>query len=118
MPNCERESNSWFCQARKNFVKARKILKLRAWRARAVRGLMSSPAFVTVLQCPGVIMFVGVPQCPTVTYVEHCVPVLYSGLCLTLCPSALQWFMFNTCLSALQWFMFNTVSQCPTVIYV
>ena len=43
MRNCERESNLWFRQARKNFVRARKILKLRARRARAARGLMSSP---------------------------------------------------------------------------
>ena len=38
MRNCERENN----RARKNFVRARKILKLRAQRARAARGLMSS----------------------------------------------------------------------------
>ena len=41
--NCERDSNSWFCRARKNFVRARKILKLHARRARADRGLVSSP---------------------------------------------------------------------------
>ena len=46
MRNCERESN-W---ARKNFARARKILKLRAWWARAARGLISSPAQCCSLQ--------------------------------------------------------------------
>ena len=43
MRNCARESNSWFCRTRKNYVRARKIVKLRARRTRAARGLMSSP---------------------------------------------------------------------------